>query len=121
MSTDDGDNNVFGKGKIANIFSDKGRGSDDIQGSDTKETTRKLDDGLTDDYLWRSPFSIEDTELFKHFRDNGNSRVDWVRDHQHESLWGSGRNSSCQVFHDARVDLGLCYFNRVRGRDKFIL
>jgi hypothetical protein len=81
VSTDNGDNNFLGKGKIVNNFRDKGRSSDDIQGSDTKETTKKLDNELADNHLWRSPFRIEDTELFKHFCDNGNSRVDWVGDH----------------------------------------
>ena len=48
VSTDHGDNNVFGKRKIADNFGDKGRSPDDIQGSNTKETTKnKLDAGMT--------------------------------------------------------------------------
>lgn len=41
VSTDHGDNNVFGKRKIPMNFRDKGGSSDDIQGSNTKETTKK--------------------------------------------------------------------------------
>jgi hypothetical protein len=69
-----------------------------------------LDDGFTNTYPLRSPFGIEYAEFLKHFPDNGNSRVDWVGDYQHEGFWGSSRNFSRQVFHDARIDLVSIYF-----------
>lgn len=112
MSTDHGNNNILGNGKIIKDFGNKGRSADDIQGSDTEEATKKkLDDELSDKYSWRSPLGIEDIVLLKNFRDNGNSRVYWVGDYQHESLWGGGRNASRQVFHDACIDLILTHFN----------
>ena len=71
MSSDDGDNKVR-RGDASGDFSGEGRCSDDIEGGYTKEF-----------------FGIEDILGFEDFGDDGNGRVDGVRDDEDESI-GTG-------------------------------
>ena len=52
------------------------------------------------------PLGIVNTSLLEHLCDNRNGRVNWIRDHEDESLGGSCGDPICKISDDSSVDLG---------------
>lgn len=51
------------------------------------------------------PLGIVDAMLLEYFGNDGDSRVDWVRNHKHESFGREGGNSSGEITDDSGIDL----------------
>ena len=54
--------------------------------------------------------------LLEDFGDDWDSRVDWVRDHKHESLGCGGGNPSGEIADDSGIDLSVAGWAAVNSR-----
>jgi len=53
------------------------------------------------------PLGVVDAVLLEDLGDNWDSRVDWVRNHKHESLGCDGGNSGGEIADDSGIDLSV--------------
>jgi hypothetical protein len=53
------------------------------------------------------PLGIVDAMLLEDFGNDWNSRVDWVRNHKHESLGRDGGNSGGEIADNSGIDLSV--------------
>ena len=87
MTTNDRDVQVS-RVLLASNLSDKGLGTDNIEGGDTEE-----------------PLGVEYTSLLEDLGGDGNGRVDRVGDDKHECFWAVLGNALDETLHDTGVDL----------------
>lgn len=53
------------------------------------------------------PSGIVDAMLLENFGDDWDSRVNWVRNHKHESFGCDGGNSGGEIADDSGIDLSI--------------
>ena len=87
VPTNDGNGKLLGVG-LASDLGDKGLGTDDVEGGDTKEA-----------------LGVEDTLGLEDLGRDGDSRVDGVRDDEDESLGGNLGSDFDQALDDSSVDI----------------
>jgi len=104
VTSNDGDLVLGSIGRLANDGSDKGGSSDNVEVGDTEEPT--LSAHLPRQGGWDSLLlGVKDTGLLEGLGENGNGRVDGVRDDEDESLGASVGNSLGEGGTDTSVDL----------------
>lgn len=104
MATNDGDDDGRGEAKILVELSNKGRCTDDIERSDTKQPMEKSEI-ITGICIATLLCRIEDTVLLEHLSDDRDGGVHGVRDDEHECLRARSCDTGSQIANDTSIDL----------------
>ncbi len=99
MTTNNGNTVAERLGRLARSFSNEGRSTDNIECSNTEETLR-----------------VVHALLLEHLGNNGDGRVDRVRDDEDESFGRVLGDSNGNVADDTGVDLCVCKRKKRKGR-----
>jgi hypothetical protein len=97
VSTNDRDLELAGRSRVSDDFCGEGLCADDVERGYAKDALRVVDAGL-----------------LEHLGDDGDSRVDWVRDDADESLWAKFGDGSREVTNNPGIDLRS--ENKIAGR-----
>lgn len=85
VAADDGYNDRRGLAEVADDLRNESRGTDDIEGGNTKDPDKNEEPLMT-----RRPYhvllGVQDAVLPEHLGDDGDGRVDWVRDNKNERV-----------------------------------
>ena len=106
VPADDGDNDRRSLTQVTGDFCDEGRRADDVERRDTEDPeTREREQDLVLLTRQKSPLRVEDSVLLEDLSDDGDSRVDRVRDNEDECLRSMLRDAGGEVADDTCIDL----------------